>query len=165
MSPSYEAGILQFIRSINFEMGVAGSSFVLGAGLLALIPTQIAGEDWQSAFHMSSPGFFPAVTGALLVTLGLIHGFNNLGKCIPPFERIETRPCFFGTATLLIAYYVAMGTIGTIVSSFLVVIIGPLVFGYRRWAVIIPSAVLAPTIIYLLFEKLLVIILPRGALF
>ena len=78
----------------------------LGAGIVFLV-IGLAGIYFGRNLAMGTaarmgPGYFPVMLSYLIVALGLIVGARGLTIDGPPIERIQLRPIFFVTASILL---------------------------------------------------------------
>lgn len=142
-----------------------------GIGILATVPVQIPGESWQSISNVQSPAFFPVLNALFLAGCGIVL----IGSALRSPEGLSgddrqdagiLHPLTLGGAVVLLIVYLAMiSYLGMVVSSGIAIAAMTLLLGYRNKPVIAVSAVAFPVLIYLLFEKLLKILLPHGVLF
>lgn len=142
-----------------------------GTGILAIVPVQIPGESWQSISNVQSPAFFPILNALFLTGCGiaLIVSALRAPDGLSGGDRQDAgilHPMTLGGAVALLIIYLAMiSYVGMVVSSGIAIAAMSLLLGYRNKPVIAASAVVFPVVIYLLFEKLLKILLPHGVLF
>lgn len=147
----------------------------LGGGVLLLLPVEISGESIRAIGSIHSPAFFP-VLGALLMCLVAILLAVRTVKSAPfpnaePEGGSETEPepvslmraAVMGT--LILAYGVLVFVLGMVLASGLFILGAARVFGYTNPWGVRTLAVLVPVLVYLLFEKLLNVLLPSGWVF
>lgn len=138
----------------------------LGAGILALIPSQV-----DSIYRMEtnmSPSFIPRLTGIFLIVVGLfIAGLNHLGKVQYTSKGVEKnellRVLFLGL--LVLAYTILFPVIGFVTTSALFVGVFSFLFGQRSPFKLGAVMVMIPALVWILFEIIFVIPLPHGLLF
>lgn len=141
---------------------------------LALIPafvfldiaTRFAAEGVASGRAEDNAAMFPRLIAALLAVLLVIQGFREwTGRAAETPSLDLPRPRVWGLFALFLVYLVAFRWLGFVVSTpvFLVLAMGLL--GYRNLlvAVIFSSAVTFA--IWLVFLKMLNLVLPAGEIF
>jgi Tripartite tricarboxylate transporter TctB family len=149
----------------NADLIVALVAAALGLATLLLVPYQIAGESLAAIVNMQSPAFFPVFAGGLiLVCAGTLAARSLLPAGAHAQERMEFANVGFVLAigAIIILFAAACLVIGMIPSAAVTIICMGYLWGFRDLKILIPVAILVPTAIYLLFEKTLLIILPRG---
>lgn len=92
----------------------------------------------------------------------LVSAFRGNQDADPALGHGRLSFLFVG---LMIAYMILINLVGFYISSFLFVIAGILILGYRRWPVILSVAFGWVLFSYGIFHKLLFVPLPNGALF
>lgn len=154
--------------SIHRNLGVAAVAGALGIGVLWLVPTQVPGATLAAVSDMRSPAFFAIVNGGFLVCCALVLMLRTVlgggaeGEPVAPpraFRRL------IAVLVLLVLYVAGIRTLGMVVASVAVMPAMGIALGYRRLSVLIPVALIFPLVIYVLFEKALLILLPHGVLF
>ena len=154
------------IRTINIV--VALIAIIIGAGTLLLLPSQVSQETIRSITNTNSPAFFPIVASLLVVLCSLILFFKTitLDRLIKERAILIPNPGFLLVMFFIFIFYVLLiWIIGMITASTLMIPVMSYVLGYRKIITIAAVAVLVPFILFLLFEKFLLIILPHGVLF
>ena len=150
------------------DLLVALTSVAVGGAILALVPYEIAGQTLAAVSDMNSPAFFPIIAAALLIICGLVLGVGALAAIrVGGHEDVEFKRR--GSVLTVMAIFVlfAIGTnfLGMIPSAVLTILAMAWFLEYRNAWVLIPVAVGVPAVIYVLFERVLLILLPRGVLF
>jgi len=147
---------------------VALGSLAIGISTLSLVPKQIAGETLAAIGDMNSPAFFPIIAAILMVICGTILGLRTITR--RPADReahIEFKQS--GTVFMIMAMFVvfAIAThfIGMLVSAAITILVMAWYLNYRTVGILVPVAIGVPLVIHLLFERVLLIILPPGVLF
>lgn len=159
------------ISSINPDIWVALSTLGVGAFVLFSIPSQVPGESLMAVYDMSSSAFFPVLAGTFMLLCGfalLMKAFAGTGAFVASGEVGEEPISYRRTLIVLalfIVYLVTIETVGMIVSSAVMIAVMALVLRYQNKKLIIISALVFPMLVFMLFELLLKILLPHGALF
>ena len=144
------------------------STMILGIGLYLYADT-LPGSILAGMREFIGPSFFPKIVGVLLFFLSIGHilipGQKNAGKTVFSRDLIQVAVCagMFGAAVLLIpaiGFYVT--TFFFVVSS-LLFLAGQRNYRSLRSSIIISAGVMLA--IYVLFERLLWVLPPRGILF
>lgn len=147
---------------------VALTSVAIGASILALVPDEIAGQTLAAIGDMNSPAFFPIIAAALMAICGVCLALEALAKTYGDKDaNIEfKRPgSVFTVMAMFVLFATATHFIGMLVSAVATILVMAWFLNYRNLWVLIPVAVAVPAVIYLLFERVLLILLPRGVLF
>ena len=153
-------------RKINII--VALIAVFIGAGALLVLPNQISQETIASITNTNSPAFFPIVASFLVILCALILFFKTitLDRSIKERSILIPHPGFLFVMFLIFTCYALLiWIIGMITASILMIPAMSYVLGYRKIITISAVAVSVPLILFLLFEKFLLIILPHGVLF
>ena len=150
----------------NLAVGVV--SVVTGAGTLVFLPEMVSGETLAAIGDPYSPAFFPIVLGTLLIVCGgVMLASTAIGRA--PVVRGEGRiesPLRIGTTAGFIVLYTLLITwIGMLAASVLCIAGLAYILGYRRHIVVGVAAVVVPVLIYVLFERMLYVLLPQPTLF
>ncbi|WP_112322839.1 tripartite tricarboxylate transporter TctB family protein [Oceanibium sediminis] len=152
------------------DMAVAVAAFAVGTGILLLLPVQISGARLADVSNMDSPAFFPILSGVFLILCGATLAVQSHLRGAPE----DTGPFFLGRdgivrllsiAALLVVYVIAIRTIGMVISSMALILVMAPLLNYRNVRLILLSALFFPVCVYLLFEKVLRILLPHGWIF
>ena len=158
----------------NAENGGPGgqaSSFIDRAdlGLTAIILTACGFLYWvTTGFDKVSdlfaqdvpPEFFPRLLLWVIAILALALPFEHLflrkkGKSLNQERTQPIKPITYLTAALLFAVVASIAWLGTAVSMFAVCLALPLLWGERRFKVIVPYAIITPLAVTLLFSYVL----------
>lgn len=144
---------------------VAVVTAMIGLGTLAVVPSEIRGESLAAIGDMNSPAFFPLLAAAALILCAVALGVRTATAAeVTPPVTVE-RPGMVLTMAALFGLFAA-GTfwIGLIPAAGLAILAMGLLLGYRKpWLLLVAVAV--PAAVYILFERMLLILLPRGSLF
>jgi putative tricarboxylic transport membrane protein len=139
----------------------------VGAAALALVPSQVPGETLAAVGEPTSPAFFPILAAGVLALLGIAlaaQAFMSDPQASAEGERILTAD-YLAMSAALALYVMLIPVIGMYLSSALMIVGLSLLFRYRRLSLVLASALLTPALVWLLFEKGLIILFPRGAFF
>ena len=150
----------------NLAVGVL--SVLTGAGTLVFLPEMVSGETLAAIGDPYSPAFFPIVIGALLIVCGgVMIATTAMGRA--PVVRGEGRvesPLRLGSAAgVIVAYTLLITWIGMLAASVLCIAGLAYILGYRRHVIVGAAAVVVPVLIYVLFERMLYVLLPQPTLF
>ena len=118
----------------------------------------------------ASPLFFPRLMAALLGALGLVllvrgHSRSRTlrdGEGFPfePGEALRVA----GTAAILIAYTLLLETVGYALLTPVALIALCVFLGFRRWVVLLVTAIVFTALVYVGFRYGMKILLPEGLL-
>ncbi|MDK3073620.1 tripartite tricarboxylate transporter TctB family protein [Sedimentitalea sp. JM2-8] len=154
------------------DMAVAVAAVTVGTAILLLLPAQISGAHLGDISNMDSPAFFPILSGAFLILSGIalgaqkaIQGPRDADRIAPFFESGIGIIRLLSIAALLVVYLFAIRMIGMVVSSMVLILVMAPMLNFRNLRVILPSALIFPFCVYVLFEKVLRILLPHGGIF
>lgn len=133
---------------------VGFSVVVIWASLhLDLSPDMIVGDSMQ-------PRVFPIVL--MIINLGLAVALALQYRTAPPKEiRLEGIPTW-GTIALFAIFYPLTVYVDMMIAIAVVVFLMCLLWGERRIPVAIAIAILTPSSVFLLFDKVLQVRFPRG---
>jgi putative tricarboxylic transport membrane protein len=148
----------------DIGLGIGGA--LAGLAALALIPSQVPGQGLGAIRDPTSAAFFPIIAALALTAASAILIVAFLrgrpdGEAREPLVTLR----FIGTGALLIVYLAAIRLVGMYVATSLMIVGLSAAFEYRNWALVAGSALLMPFLIWLLFQKVLVIVFPSGVLF
>ena len=122
--------------------------------------------------YRPAAALFPRIVSAIVALLAFYHLAENIWKALKkPPETDETTTeapvclAWYGSLGLVLLYLLLVYLIGFVLATGLFMIFFPLAAGYRRWPVIIVTAVATALIIDLSFNRLLQIQLHEGILF
>lgn len=131
------------------------------------LPNEVPDVGWNTLVDMNSAAFFPLLAAIVLAIGGIVLMFQAVasGKTedderVAPFGR---HPWLMAIGFVVIIP--AIHLLGMMTASALAIVFLPFVFGYRDFRWILPLAVVIPTGVYFLFEKVLNVLFPHGAIF
>ncbi len=108
------------------------------------------------------PEFFPRGVLIIIMILALVLPFEHIllrrqGKNIDSdrSERVKKMP--YLSAGLLFLAIVAMPYIGTLLSTIGICFALPLLWGERRWRLIVPFAIIFPLVVAFVFDRILLV--------
>ncbi len=115
------------------------------------------------------PEFFPRLVLLIIVILALGLPFEHVlqrrrGRDIDSGRRKRLRPLPYLTAAFLVLTVAAMPWLGTLLTLMLICLGLPPLWGERRWALILPFAVIFPLIVGFLFNRVLLVYFEPGVL-
>ena len=144
-------------------MEIATAGILLAVGGVAIMDSLRVGAGWSSEGPQS--GYFPFWLGVILMGASLA----NLGAALRDKAggTFATWPQLRLVASVLIPTTVFVAVIpfaGIYVSSAALIAFFMIRFGHFRWAVAIPSGVLAAIIAFTVFELWFLVALPKGPL-
>lgn len=146
--------------SMRYADGV--TAVVLGLAAVAMLGNLPDVDGIAQALDVRTPAFFPLLAGILLLTLSALLGLRSVlrrrgaGIAITNPWRLVACSLALGLAT------VGIFTVGLLPTAFLLVIALASVFDYRSYRLTFLVALACPLAVYLLFEVLLQVPLPRG---
>jgi hypothetical protein len=155
------------IFTLNFTVAII--AVVIGLITLLLVSSQVPGESLAAIKNINSPAFFPILSSCLIILCGVVLGLKSIisAQVAPKTAPLLTdRPWRqFLIMLFFILYTLAINILGMMTAGFLVIIGLSYFLGYRKLKVILAVAIFVPVMVYLLFERLLLVILPHGGLF
>ena len=108
------------------------------------------------------PEFFPRGVLTIIMVLALVLPFEHIllrrqGKNIDSdrSERVKRMP--YLSAGLLFLSIVAMPYVGTLLSTIGICFALPLLWGERRWRLIVPFAIIFPLVVAFVFDRILLV--------
>ena len=113
------------------------------------------------------PEFLPRLLIWTIVVLSLLMPFEHLLKPRAHFDAARSAsiaPMAYLTASLLALIVLSIQWLSTYVAMVAVCVALPLLWGERRWRFIIPYALVFPTVVMLVFSKLLGVYFEPGLL-
>lgn len=152
---------------------------VLGfsVGLLALVPAQVGGAGLDAIANMRSPAFFPVLAGASMALLSIALILRGavaeiLARREPDTTTADAdmwpdmpdRRLALLVGALLFASVVSLPRLGYMTTVGALMLGLALAFGYRRWWLLIVLCTVTPIGIFVTFEAVLRVLLPRGTL-
>jgi len=155
-------------RTSNLIVGIVAA--LVGISVLLLVPFQIPGESWGSITDVQSPAFFPILNAVFLMACGLAQIITSRQPPISAggadgVEMTSYPNKLVVIVALLMIYLFLIQHIGMVVSSGVAIAAMSVLLGYRNKVVIAISSIIFPIVIFVLFEKILKILLPHGVLF
>jgi hypothetical protein len=152
---------------VNADLVVALVAGGIGIVTLVLIPFQIAGESIAAIGNLQSPAFFPVFSGiAIIICAGILAARSLAATAAGGLHVTFPRLPFVAAVSGIFVLFAAGSlVIGMIPASAVMIFVLAYLWDYRDFRILVPVAVLVPLAIYLLFEKTLLIILPRGVVF
>lgn len=167
-----EVGMIRRLKDIFL-----GCLLTIGFGLVfwVLIPVAVPVPGSIKVAALS-PDFWPkiitiglAVMGLILTIQGLVRLFGERAVKKRKKENATTltkkRSTFLRPAGIgfgLLVYYALVEPLGIVVSSIMALLGFALIYGERRWKILIPVAVLLPIGLYYFFVKVANIPMPLG---
>ncbi|WP_404299181.1 tripartite tricarboxylate transporter TctB family protein [Halomonas sp.] len=159
---SFEGNTLspRLTRLVETLMGVG----VMGIGLLFLRIVHATPPPFGDPGDIGSAAFFPGLVALLVSAIGLVLTIMAW-RPASPAAMASGR-----TARALVAYALMVGVtaglpwLGIWLSSMLAVPSLAVLFGERRWGVLVILAVVPPVLVIHLFEGVMGIYFPRGVL-
>lgn len=147
---------------------VALISIAIGASILALVPDEIAGEQLSAVGDMNSPAFFPIVAAIVMLVCGVALALVVVvpRRTSTPAEiEFRRQGSVFTVMMIFVLFAAATLFVGMIPSAVATILVMAWFLEYRNPWLLVAVAVAVPAAVYLLFERLLLILLPRGMLF
>ncbi|MEO0819525.1 MAG: tripartite tricarboxylate transporter TctB family protein [Pseudomonadota bacterium] len=115
---------------------------------------------------MTSPAFFPAIGAIALALASLAIAWRGLtAPAAPPIAWPGFRPLLVLVAVFAMIVAVVSGPVGFLEMLFFGLLALPPLFGLRDLRLILPTAVVVPLCVHLLFERVLLVRFPDGILF
>jgi len=152
------------IQSRDSYMAIALFVFCL-VTIFYLIPYHV---EIQHAKGMAvKPNFFPYAVSFFLVFLSIILFFNShvTSRDVSRREDKQINSVTVLFLALLFGCYLGIYLIGMVPAGILIIFILVRVFGYKRWLLTLIFAVAFVIILYLFFERIAQVNVPRGILF
>ena len=153
------------LQRVNFNTVVALGIILLGAGMLWIIPTQIA--EPPRFFGRSSTGLspklFPQIVAVAFIVLGVVYGIASLKMTEPNGFAGMRASAWVNLGVVLVAmtaYVLLLIPIGYVAASVLVAITISLYYGSRSLIGIGLVGIAAPFLIFYVFTGLLGVSLP-----
>ena len=114
-----------------------------------------------------TPEWFPRLLIWIIVVLALLlpveHIFHALGKKhLDEDRRHRIKPMAVATAALLTLVVASMQWLGTYLAMIFVCIALPVLWGERRLKILLPFAIIFPTVVALLFTQVLKVYFEPG---
>ncbi|MCE8040410.1 tripartite tricarboxylate transporter TctB family protein [Halomonas sp. MCCC 1A11062] len=147
-------------RTIETLMGLA----IMAVGLLFLRTVHASPPPYGDPGDIGSAAFFPGLVALLVAACGLVLALLAWRPSAPPpMTKGHTSHALLAYA-LMIAVSAGLPWLGIWLASMIAVPVLALLFGERRWMLLLVLAVLPPTLVIHLFEGVMGIYFPRGVL-
>ena len=113
-----------------------------------------------------APATFPRLIFSLVTVLAFAVTLTSLKemKVAPRIETLDAKRLVVMAGSVALAFF-ALGTLGFVVTSLLVIVLGPLALGYRNYLAIGLTAALIAGVAWWLFRYGMNVILPQFRLF
>jgi putative tricarboxylic transport membrane protein len=157
----------------KYKNTIIGAGILILAGILyCLIPSQIAMIETSKEY--ARPSFYPRIIIVLMAIIALVYIVTSAiqehkqdaSSSTPAVSDEETSDHSAWRTLLTVIIMAAYISLISVVGFFIATPFGlaalMLHMGNRRPVALIGTCVIAPIVIYLIFEKLLMIYLPRG---
>ncbi len=95
------------------------------------------------------PATFPRLVLAAIAVLAAVLAVTSFRLDSP--RKWPIKPMVPATAAMMVAFVVAFDTLGFIAAMGLFGLLMPVLWGERRWRLVIPYAVLFPAVVYVVF--------------
>lgn len=156
------------MRRLSPDLAVAFLAVVIGAGTLVLLPGQISGETLAAITDAQSPAFFPILAACILLLCSFPLGakaINDQRARRAPEIHFTNLPLVLLIMGLFVVFAASIYYFGLVLTAVVAIVVMGWLLESRNLKVLLPVAVGVPLAIYLLFERLLLILLPRGTFF
>lgn len=115
------------------------------------------------------PQFFPRLVLYFIVALTLWLPFEHIshkkrGENIDSERAKKIRPMPYYTALLLVGIVFAMPWLGTMLCMVAACLLLPILWGERRWKLIVPFAIVFPAVATFIFNRVLLVYFQPGPL-
>ena len=153
----------------RLDVAVAAFIALAGAALSIAMPLMVLEGGIREAqeFMRLSPVFFPRVAFGVMAVLGLIQLVRSIRRL--PGAAPATGEGWISkyqnpilVSALIIAYAYVIPWLGFSAAGFAGLSLLIIALGGRGWREVLPFAVLAPLVVRFVFERLLLISLPRA---
>lgn len=160
-------------KHLNFKIGLF---FLVFALLFALFIVPTISNDWRKTagadveFFTIGPRFFPFLTAGIMALLSILLIIDTISQARSglkpsPFPlKLEQLAPVLVFMSIGLAYIFAIPFLGVMLATPLCLTVFFRYFGIRKWAWVLLLALGITAIIYLCFEKLMMVPLPRGFL-
>lgn len=136
----------------------------LGSAALLLAALMVAfgyGLEAPFAYEPVGPKAFPLMTAGVIAVCGLILVIKG-GGVVPPAGPGINR-ALLGLSASLLAYALLFQPLGFLIATTLLMVPIAMIFGARWWQGLLTGAIIAISA-YLLFDRVLAVVLPTGVL-
>lgn len=160
------------------EANVTEKKKGLNKGLLTAIPCLILSivclvcartyPKLQADYMLISASFFPTIVSIMMVVMSVIMLIEAIvkPKYAEPLTESQKKGYLRGLLAILncIFYVLIFKPVGYIISSMIAVFLMMLIFGNRKWKLMIIVSIVLPIVLYLVFFYLMQTALPAGIL-
>ena len=161
------------LKDLDFKIGLFFLAFAL---LFAVVIVPTVGEDWRQStvgdveFFTVGPRFFPFLTAgimgilAILLMVGsLLRQKSGAAESRVPINKEQLKPVlvFIGIGLL---YIISLPLLGVIVATPVCLMVYFWYFDLRKWVWVLLLSIGITAVIYICFEKLMMVPLPLGFL-
>ena len=165
--------ILLSISASEHKKTLSLGLFFVGVSLFNhfyVIPNQIFVPQ-QASFPGLSPAFYPKILTILLGFLGIVLAVQSLRSSYMKEERSEqvigitafSRYISVIALSALYVYFIDLA--GWLSTTIVILFVLMRLYGSKRWFLIFTLSIIVPLILFLFFEKIALVRLPRGFLF
>lgn len=145
---------------------IFGAAVCILALLFLILAVPTIPDDWQHSagtYYSVGPRLFPMIAGILCVLLGvgvIVHpeGHNKVSA----LRDRKALGRVIASLALTLGYTALLGVIGFTLATFIALVLFCVVFGERRWFVVLPMAVGVAVITKFIFLKFFLLELPTG---
>ena len=152
-------------RIKDFYLGLILLAFALIL-LLWLTPTYVSGPLVQSHLKIR-PNTFPNLITYVLALLAILLMYNS-PRTRKDTTRVEDKRFSWFMIlclSILFVYYLGVRVIGMLPASIIVLFVLMRVYGFKSWFLSILFSLVLPFFLFIFFEKLAQVYIPRGILF
>lgn len=152
--------------------GSHGPDIVVALVVLAICSFLYVNTFWfdrvpSSLAQNVQPTTFPRLVLIVIIAITLFLPFEHGRKIHRGIDLDEDRAerpdrNVWLTAAALVVFVLAMPWLGALPALILVATAMPLMWGERRWKILVPYVALFPLAVYLLFSQILRVNFPRG---
>lgn len=146
---------------------IAVIALLISAMVFLALPHDVPGTNLATFADMESAAFFPMLAATLVGVSAVMLGIGSLNKSARHADNdagaAGPRPVLMVIGFCI--FIPLIHALGMVTASAIAILVLPLVFGYRDYRWILPLAVLLPFAVYGLFEKVLKVLFPHGAVF
>lgn len=152
-------------RLKDFYLGLIFLAFALTL-LLWLTPSYVSSPLAQSHLKVR-PNTFPNLIAYVLALLAILLMYNSHRSSKDATRIEEKRFSWFMILCLsiLFVYYLGVRVIGMLPASIIVLFVLMRVYGFKSWFLSILLSLVLPFFLFIFFEKLAQVYIPRGILF
>ena len=131
---------------------------------------QLIVHTFDKAYNISvltagrGPVFFPRFVLAAMLLFSLLVIQTGIGKKPDPIS-MKSLLTVLGAIAVSGLYIGSIVTIGFLISTIAFSIVLPVLLGYRNWIVTIAAGVIYPIVVWYVFQKVFLIVLPSSPWF